>query len=149
MKKLQAVLDEFHIGIKVKNLVLQDVNPPREVKDSFDDVNRARQDKDRFKNMAWEKYNEVIPEAKGEAEKLVRSAEGYRSERINRAEGDASRFLATWEAYKEAKDVTRRRLYLETMEEILPSVQTKVVIDEEQKGVLPLLDIMKQGGEKR
>ena len=148
-QNLQGVLDEFNIGIKIRNLVLQDVNPPREVKDSFDEVNRARQDKDRFRNQAWQKYNEVIPSAKGEAVKLVKSAEGYKSERINRAKGDASRFTQTWEAYRLAKDVTRRRLYLETMAEVLPSVQTKVVIDEDQKGVLPFLDIMKKGEGKK
>lgn len=146
-QKLQEVLDEFKIGIKITNLVLQDVNPPREVKDSFDDVNRARQDKDRFKNQAWEKYNEVIPKARGEAEKAVKTAEGYQIERINRARGDAARFIATWKAYKEAKNVTRRRLYLETMAEILPAMERKVIIDEEQKGVLPFLDIMREGGE--
>ena len=145
--KLQEVLDEFNIGIKIKNLVLQDVNPPREVKDSFDDVNRARQDKDRFRNIAWEKYNEVIPEAKGNAGKLVKTAEGYNIERVNRARGDASRFVATWEAYNGAKDVTRRRLYLETMAEILPSMERKVIIDEAQKGVLPFLDVMREGGD--
>lgn len=145
-EKLQAILDKLETGISVKSIVLQDVNPPAEVKDSFNEVNEAKQDKERFVNQAWQEYNKAIPAAKGQAEKMIREAEGYAMQRINEAQGDAERFLATWEEYKNAKDVTRRRIYLETMSAVLPRVERKIIMDSKEKGVLPFLNLNQQEG---
>ncbi len=97
-------------------------------------------------NQAWEAYNKVIPKAHGQAEKTIREAEGYALKRVNMAKGDAAKFIATWEAYKDAKDVTRKRLYLEVMNEVLPKAGSKFVIDSSQKSILPLLSLNKEGG---
>lgn len=140
-ERLQKLLDKLDTGVKVVGIVLQDVNPPAAVKDSFNEVNEAKQDKERFVNQAWQEYNRAIPAAKGEAEKMIRSAEGYALQRVNNAKGDADRFLATWEEYTKAKDVTRRRLYLETMKDILPRIDKKIIMDSKESGVLPLLNL--------
>lgn len=146
-EKLQALLDKYETGINVLNVVLQDVNPPDEVKPSFNEVNEARQEKEKLVNQAWEEYNRAVPRAKGEAEQVILKAEGYALDRVNRAEGDAKKFVLTWEAYKTAKDVTRRRLYLETMKKVLPELKQKYFIDSGQKGILPFLDLKKEGGQ--
>lgn len=147
-KELQAVLDSYEAGIEVLNVVLQDVNPPDEVKASFNEVNEARQEKEKSINQAWEDYNRSVPKAKGEAEKTIREAEGYALDRVNRAQGDAQRFELVRAAYEKAPDVTRRRLYLETLRKLLPEMKEKIVIDESQKGVLPLLNLSESGGGK-
>ena len=146
-EKLQSILDELNTGIKITSVVLQDVNPPVEVKDSFNEVNEARQDKEKFINQAWQEYNRAIPRAKGEALKMIQEAEGYAVQRVNTAKGDAERFIATWEEYKDAKDVTRRRMYLETMSGVLRNVQRKIIMDADQKGIVPLLHLDKKEGE--
>lgn len=135
----QQVLDEYETGISVVTVKLQDVNPPVPVQPAFNEVNEARQEKERIINEALEAYNNVIPQAKGQAEQTIRQAEGYALNRINRSEGDANRFLAVWREYNRAQDVTRRRLYLETMLEILPKLESIYVIDEQQEGLIPLL----------
>ncbi len=145
--KLQEILDNLSTGIKITSVVLQDVNPPAEVKDSFNEVNEARQDKERFINQAWQEYNRAIPRAKGEASKKIREAEGYAVQRVNSAKGDAERFLATWEEYKKAEEVTRRRIYLETMGSVLRNLERKIIIDSDQKGILPLLNLNDKEGE--
>lgn len=142
---LQQVLDSYEAGVEILNVVLQDVNPPDEVKPSFNEVNEARQEKEKSINQAWEAYNKVVPKARGEAEKTVREAEGYALDRVNRAEGDAEKFNLIWQAYRLAPQVTRQRLYLETMRSVLPEVKEKILIDESQKGILPLLDLSKKG----
>ena len=139
--KLQEILDSYDIGIQITTVKLKDVNPPDPVKTSFNEVNVAKQDRETTINQAWEAYNKVIPKAKGEAEKTISEAEGYAVNRVNRAEGDANKFLAVWQEYSRAKDVTKRRLYLETLEKIMPKIGTKYVIDSEQKGILPLLSL--------
>ncbi len=141
MVKLQSVLDEYKSGIEILNVILQDVNPPDEVKPSFNEVNEARQEKEKLINQAWEEYNRVIPKAKGQAEQQMRAAEGYKLDKINRATGDAERFLLTYEAYKKAPVVTRKRLYLEAFEALMPELESKWVLDENQKSLLPLLNI--------
>lgn len=146
-KKLQELMDEYNAGIAIDNVILQDVTPPNEVKPSFNEVNEARQEKEKVINQAWEEYNRVIPKAKGQAEQVIREAEGYSLERINRSQGDAERFNLTLQAYKLAPIVTKRRLYLEMMEKVLPSVEDKIFIDEAQKGILPLLNLNKERGE--
>ena len=144
--KLQEILDSYNSGVQIVTVKLQDVNPPDEVKPSFNEVNEAKQEKEKVINQAWEKYNKIIPKARGQALKTIKESEGYALNRINRAKGDAAKFIATWEAYKNAKSVTRKRLYLETMNEVLPKVGKKFVIDSKQKGILPLLNLSEKGG---
>jgi membrane protease subunit HflK len=110
---LQKILDSYNSGIQIVTVKLQDVNPPDPVKPSFNEVNEAKQEKEKVINQAWEAYNKVIPKARGEAEKTIREAEGYALKRINAAKGDAAKFIAVWEAYNNAKEVTKKRLYLE------------------------------------
>ncbi|MFH1593696.1 MAG: FtsH protease activity modulator HflK [Candidatus Omnitrophota bacterium] len=144
--KVQEILDSYGSGVQIVTVKLQDVNPPDEVKPSFNEVNEAKQEKEKATNEAWERYNKIIPKARGEAEKTIKEAEGYALNRINRAKGDAAKFNATWEAYKNAKDVTRKRLYLEAMNDILPKVGRKFIVDSDQKGILPLLNLSEKGG---
>ncbi len=140
----QEVLNEFETGLKVVTVLLQVVNPPEPVQPAFNEVNEARQEKERIINEALEAYNKVIPQAKGEAEQTIRQGEGYATNRVNRAQGDANRFLAVWREYSRAKDVTRRRLYLETMLEVIPNLDNIYVVDEQQKGLIPLLQFSKK-----
>lgn len=140
----QKLLDDFETGLDVVTIKLQDVNPPKPVQPAFNEVNEARQEKERIINEALEAYNKVIPQAQGEAAQTVSEAEGYATNRVNRSKGDAEKFLAVWREYTRAKDVTRRRLYLETMYEILPNMDNIYVVDEEQKGLIPLLQFAKK-----
>jgi membrane protease subunit HflK len=144
-ERLQQIMDSYQSGIQVTTVKLQDVNPPEVVKPAFNDVNQARQERERMINQAWESYNKAIPLAEGEAKKVIQSAEGYALNRVNRAKGDATNFMSVWRAYNAARDVTRRRLYLETLGEILPKIQRKYIIDEENKNVLPFLPLEKGG----
>ncbi len=139
--KLQQILDNYDTGIQITTVKLKDVNPPDPVKNSFNEVNVAKQDRETTINQAWEAYNKVIPKAKGEASQTISEAEGYAVNRTNRAAGDANKFVAVWQEYDRAKDVTKRRLYLETLERIMPKIGTKYIIDSEQKGILPLLSL--------
>lgn len=139
--ELQRLCEMYGIGIEVQQLVLQDVNPPSQVKPAFNEVNQAIQEKERAINDAWADYNKAVPLAKGEAEQAVRAAEGYALERVNNAEGDAKRFEALDEEYRKAPVVTRRRIYLETLGTILPKVGRKVILDENARGILPLLQL--------
>ena len=143
--KLQQILDSYNAGIKIVTLKLKDVNPPDSVKPSFNEVNEARQDRERFINEAWQAYNMVIPRARGEAEKMIAEAEGYTVKRVNRAQGDSERFLSLLSEYKKAKSVTRRRLYLETLAKVLPQVGKVYVVDSDQKSILPLLSLGEGG----
>ncbi|MCP4714371.1 MAG: FtsH protease activity modulator HflK [Deltaproteobacteria bacterium] len=145
-RQLQEVLNDADTGIVIANLELKKTTVPEPVQPSFNEVNQATQEKEKMIYQAREKYNKVIPEAKGEAERKIKNAEGYALERINRAKGDASRFLQQWESYSKAKDVTRRRLYLEVMGEVLPKLGDKYIIDPDQSGLLPLLNLGRQGG---
>ena len=129
------------MGITIDQVVLQDVNPPDPVKPSWDEVNQAQQQRDQMINEALADYNRVIPRARGEAQQTVLQADGYLLERVNRAEGDAVRFTAIHDEYRQAPQVTRQRLYLETMQRILPRVGRKLYVDSETPGVLPLLSL--------
>lgn len=140
-EELQSLCDLYEIGIEVNQLIFQDVNPPDPVKPSFNEVNEALQEKERKINEAWSEYNQEIPKAQGEAEQTIRAAEGYATERINMAEGDANRFKAIYREYARAPLVTRKRLYLEAINEILPKIKKKIIFDEEQKNILPLLNL--------
>ena len=140
-EELQRLCDLYGIGIEVQQLVLQDVNPPDPVRPAFNEVNQAIQEKERAINEAWADYNQAVPRAQGEAEQLVRAAEGYALERENYALGDAKRFEALYAEYRKAPAVTRKRMYLETMTELLPKLGQKVILDEKARGVLPLLQL--------
>lgn len=139
--RLQKIVSSLNIGIDINLVQLQDVKPPKEVQSSFDEVNRAQQEKEQAINMASGEYNKLVPRAKGEAEQKISAAQGYASQRINEAEGDAGRFSALLAEYNKAPEVTRRRIYLETMNEILPNVANKVVLDDKAPQFLPMLQI--------
>ncbi len=139
--RLQELANQYEMGITIDQVVLQDVNPPDPVKPSWDEVNQAQQQRDRLINEARGEYNRVIPRARGEALQAVLQAEGYALDRINRAEGNAVRFSAIYDEYRQAPDVTRRRLYLETMQRILPKVGRKLFVAKDATGVLPLLTL--------
>lgn len=141
LELLQELSNQYETGITVDQVVLQDVTPPDPVKPSWDGVNQAQQQRDRLINDAQAEYNEVIPRARGEAQQSVLQAEGYAVERKNRAEGDAARFTALYEAYRRAPEATRKRLYFETMQRVLPKWGGKLLLDSEAEGVLPLLPL--------
>ncbi|MBN2321642.1 MAG: FtsH protease activity modulator HflK [Acidobacteria bacterium] len=139
--QLQELCDLYETGITIDQLVLQDVNPPDPVKPSWDEVNQAQQQKDRLINEAKAEYNQVIPRAEGEAQQTVLQAEGYGLDRVNSAKGEASRFKQLYEEYRRAPKVTRQRMYLETMQKILPKFGGKLYLDSDAKSVMPLLPL--------
>ena len=145
---LQQMLDHYECGIDVRQVQLQDVNPPQEVDFAFKDVQSAKEEKEQLINEALGYQNDIIPKARGGAEKLIREAEAYREERIKRAEGDASKFLSVLTEYRKAKNVTEKRLYLETMEQILPGVE-KVILDEKAGNLLNILPLGNLEGVKK
>ena len=144
--RLQELCNRYETGIVVDQIVLQDVNPPDPVKPSFNEVNQAEQEKERAINDARAAYNSIIPKARGQAQETIQQAEGYALDRVNRAIGDAAAFSEVLAAYKRAPEVTRRRIYLETMQAVYPELEKKLVIDGEMSGVLPLLDLKGTGG---
>jgi membrane protease subunit HflK len=141
---LQEMCDQYDTGIVVDQIVLQNVNPPDPVKPSFNEVNQAEQERERAINEARSEYNRIIPRARGEAEQMIQQAEGYAVDRVNRAKGDVVLFDEVLAAYRRAPEVTRRRIYLETMEAVYPKVKQKVLLDSNLDGLLPLLQL--QGG---
>ncbi|AFL83631.1 protease FtsH subunit HflK [Belliella baltica DSM 15883] len=140
---LQSMCDDYENGIRIDQVVLQDVNPPEPVKPSFNAVNQAQQERETLINQAEAEYNRVIPRARGEAEETIELAEAYALNRVNRSIGEAERFKALYEAYMKAPEVTKQRIYLETMEKILPKIGNKIIVDEKGNNVLPLLNIDK------
>lgn len=140
-KEIGEILDSYGCGIAVQVVNLKGVNPPLQVKDAFDAVNKAVQLRDQIINEAEGKKNKVIPAAMGKKNQVISEAEGYKMKRINEATGDTKAFLAVWNEYEKAKDVTRRRLYLETMARILPRCDEIFIIDNDQKSILPLLNL--------
>lgn len=141
LQKLQALTVSYEMGIRIDQVQLKNVNPPQQVQASFNEVNQAQQEKERAINIANGEYNKSIPRARGEAEQRIRAAEGYAKKRVNEAHGDVAAFNALLAQYLKSPEVTRRRLYLETMAEILPSVRHKVIVDQDIKGMLPLLNL--------
>jgi modulator of FtsH protease HflK len=138
---LSDMCKRYDNGISVQQLVLQNVDPPEPVRPSFNDVNQAIQERERAINDAWAEYNREIPRARGLAEQKIQAAEGYAVERVNRAKGDADRFVALEEEYRKAPEVTRTRLYLETLATALPQAGRKLIFDEKAKGILPLFPL--------
>ncbi len=139
--KMQQLAARYSMGVSIDQVQLKNVNPPPPVQDSFNEVNQAQQEKEKLINEARRDYNRVIPLAEGEKDQRIREAEGYRLKRTNEAEGDVARFNAVFTQYQKSPDVTRRRLYLETMQEVMPAVQNKVLVDESMKSLLPLLNL--------
>ena len=141
---LQTLCDLYEIGIEVNQLIFQNVDPPDAVKPSFNEVNQSQQERERKINDARAEYNQEIPKAQGVALQLIQGAEGYATERVNNALGDANRFKAIYREYARAPLVTRKRLYLEALNDILPKIKTKVVFDEKMQNVLPLLNLKEE-----
>jgi membrane protease subunit HflK len=139
--ELQELCKQYETGISVEQVVLQDINPPEPVKPSFNAVNEAQQEKEKLINQAQSEYNREIPKASGEAQQTIQEAEGYALNRVNRAEGDAALFIAMFDEYRKAPEVTRQRIYLETMAQVLPQVRSKIIVDDQLRGVLPLLNL--------
>lgn len=139
--KLQALVESYHMGIKIDQVVLQGVTPPEPVEASFNEVNQAQQEREKMINVARSEYNKVVPKAGGEANQKIQEAEGYSLKRVNEAMGDANRFNAMLTAYLKAPEVTRRRIYLETMGLIIPQLGRKVIIDHDLRQILPLLSL--------
>jgi len=146
---LQGILNEYDAGIEITQVQLQEVLPPAPVIDAFDDVQRARQDRERLRNEADAYRNDVLPRARGEAQRIIQQAQGYRERLKNEAEGEAQRFLQVYQAYLQNKEVTRRRMYLETMQKLL-SGSDKVIMDRGTQNVVPYLplDQLRQGGSR-
>ena len=140
---LQELCNEYENGIRIDQVVLQDVNPPDAVKPSFNAVNQAQQERETLINQAEAEYNRVIPRARGEAEETIQLAEAFALNRVNRARGEADRFNSLFEEYRKAPEVTRQRIYLETMEKVLPKIGNKIITDEKGSNVLPLLNLDK------
>lgn len=138
---LQELCNEYENGIKIDQVVLQDVNPPEPVKQSFNAVNEAQQQRETLINQGQSEYNRVIPRATGEAQQILQQAEAYSLTRVNLARGEAQRFNALYTEYAKAPEVTRQRIYLETMAEIMPRIKDKVIVDESGANLLPLLNL--------
>ena len=141
LKRMQDLVKLYNLGIKVDQVQLKNVNPPAQVESSFNEVNKAQQDRENMINIANGDYNKVVPKAKGEAEQTIRGAEGYRFKRVNEAEGDASAFTAVLAEYVKAPAITRTRVYYETMGEVVPMMGQKIIVDESLKQFLPILPL--------
>jgi len=143
---LQRELDSAETGIHIVTIEMKKTNVPEPVQPSWNEVNQSVQEKEQMIYQAREGYNKAIPAARGEAERTIRAAEGYALDRVNRAQGDASRFTALYQEYVKAKDVTIRRMYLETLRDLFPKLGPKFIIDSDHKNVLPFLNLGKQSG---
>lgn len=146
LAKLQVVVNEYTMGINIHQVQLKNVNPPLAVQDSFNEVNQAQQEREKAINVANGTYNQSVPKAAGEADQKISEAQGYATERINEAEGDAARFTALFTEYEKAPEVTKQRIYLETMQDVIPQLGKKIILDEDAQQILPLLNL---GGETK
>ena len=140
-KLIQQICREYSMGIKIEQVVLQDVNPPEPVKAAFNAVNEAQQEKETLINQAKSEYNKVIPKARGQAEETIQQAKGYSAERVNNADGEVARFTALYNEFIKAPEVTKRRIYLETMSNVIPKIGNVVITDQKGSNVLPLLQM--------
>jgi membrane protease subunit HflK len=146
--KMQLLATKYALGISIDQVQLKNINPPEPVQDSFNEVNQAQQEKERLINEARREYNKVIPLAEGERDQRIREADGYRLKRINEAEGDAARFTALLTEYAKAPEATRRRIYIETMQSVLPNIRSKVIVDDAANSILPFLNLDRQSGDE-
>ena len=135
---MQEVLNKYDMGVSVKSIKLQDVNPPKVVQPSFNDVNAAKQEQEKMINQAEEAYNRIIPEAKGKANKLISEAQGYANAVVNKAYGDAEHFQSIAKEFRKAPNITKKRIYIDTMEEIFSKAEDFTIVDKKVKGVLPV-----------
>ncbi|MDN3511707.1 MAG: FtsH protease activity modulator HflK [Candidatus Jettenia sp.] len=142
---LQRILDSYKCGIDIQTVLLKGVDPPPPVKDAFNAVNQAIQIRDRIINDAEGQKNKILPAAEGKKQQVIKESEGYRIRRVNEATGDVKAFLAVYEEYKKAEDVTRRRLFLETMSKVIPKCEKLYIIDKDLKGFLPILELNAEG----
>jgi membrane protease subunit HflK len=138
---MQVLSTKYSMGISIDQVQLKNINPPAPVQESFNEVNQAQQEKEKLINEARRDYNKVIPLAEGEKDQRIREADGYRLKRINEAEGDVARFSALLVEYTKAPEVTRRRIYIETMQDVMPRIRSKIIIDEQARSILPLLNL--------
>lgn len=141
LTKMQAFSSKYAMGIRIDQVQLKNINPPKPVQESFNEVNQAQQEKEKLINEARRDYNKVIPLAEGEKDQRIREADGYRLKRINEAQGDVARFNSLLAEYLKTPEVTRRRIYIETMKEVMPMIKAKYVLDEGAQGILPLLNL--------
>jgi membrane protease subunit HflK len=141
LEKMQLLSSKYAMGISIDQVQLKNINPPLPVQESFNEVNQAQQEKEKLINEARRDYNKVIPLAEGEKDQRIREADGYRLKRINEAEGDVSRFNALLTEYSKAPEVTRRRIYIETLQEVMPGIRSKIILDEQTPNLLPLLNL--------
>ncbi len=141
LARMETLITKYGLGLRVMQVQLQNVLPPRPVQNSFNEVNQAQQEKQQAINVANGEYNKVVPRAKGEAERRLSEAEGYATKRVNEARGDAERFTALFAEYLKAPEILRQRLYLETMRDVMPMFERKVILDDNAKGILPLLQL--------
>jgi len=148
LARMQELAKRYTLGVRVDQVQLKNVNPPAEVQASFNEVNRAQQDRENAINIANGDYNEAVPRARGQADQAIRAAEGYRFKRVNEAEGDVASFNAILQQYIKAPEITRTRLYLETMGDVLPAMGEKIIIDDSMKNMLPILPLGKSAEKK-
>ncbi len=148
LTKMQALSTKYAMGLSIDQVQLKNINPPEPVQESFNEVNQAQQEKEKLINEARRDYNKVIPLAEGEKDQRIREADGYRLKRVNEAEGDVARFTALLAEYSKAPEVTRRRIYIETMQDVMPNIRSKIVVDDQARGILPLLNLDTPPGDK-
>ena len=141
LAEMQQMVETYNLGLRVDQVQLKDVNPPREVESSFNEVNKAQQDRENMINIANGDYNKVVPKAKGEADQKIQEAEGFRFKRVNEAEGDVAGFNAVLAEYVKAPEITRTRIYYETMAQVIPLMGPKIIVDESLKQMLPILPL--------
>jgi membrane protease subunit HflK len=149
LARMQELSQRYRLGLRVDQVQLKNVNPPSQVQASFNEVNKAQQDRENAINIANGEYNKAVPKAKGEADQTIRAAEGYRFKRVNEAEGDVAAFSAVLQQYVKAPEITRTRLYLETMAETLPQMGQKIIVDESLRQLLPILPLSTKPEEGR
>jgi membrane protease subunit HflK len=149
LARLRELSRRYHLGVSVNHVQLKNVDPPKPVQPSFNEVNRAQQDRENAINLANGEYNKAVPRARGEADQKIREAEGYRFKRINEAQGDAAAFGAVLEQYVKAPEVTRTRIYLETLGDVLPQAKQGIVVDESVQQILPMLPLPMPSPEAR
>ncbi|MCH1494044.1 MAG: FtsH protease activity modulator HflK, partial [Rubripirellula sp.] len=141
LANLQSLVDRYELGLSIDQVQLKNVNPPLPVQPSFNEVNQAQQEREQMVNVANGEYNKEVPRARGEAEQKIQASQGYAVKRINEAKGDIARFNALYTEYLKAPEVTKQRIYIETMREVLPKLGRKIIIDEEASQILPLLQL--------
>ena len=150
LSSLQGLVDRYELGLSIDQVQLKNVNPPLPVQPSFNEVNRLSKREEQMVNVANGEYNKEVPKARGEADQKIQASEGYAVKRINEAQGDIARFNALFTEYSKAPEVTKQRIYIETMQDVLPSLGRKIIIDEEASQILPLLQLSTEaaGGAK-